>query len=98
MSLFSRFRKLPKRIYTDKELKQLSDNDGYWRGKIIRDVAMYIVCVLFAALAIALMYQYIIDQSFRSFILEQIKQNFIAIIFFVLALLGIKVTSSKKDL
>src|SRR4051812_10251019 len=94
MSPLFNLHKTAKQVYNDDELQQLTENDGYRRGKQIRDVLTYVFCVLIVLLAIALVWEYITDPTFKVFILAQVKDSFKGIIFFVLAMLGIKYNSS----
>ncbi len=98
MSPLFNFRKEPKQIYTDDGLEQLTQNDGYWRVKLLRDVITYVACGLIVLFAVAIIYEYIFDLAFRNFVIGEIKDSFEGIVFFVLSMIGITYNIKGKNL
>ena len=93
----SRNKKTPTKLRNEDELIQLKMNDDYNRERSFRNFFSIIVKILVSLLLIALIIEYIIDLTFKAFIIETIKQNFAGIIFFVLSIAGVSHLNNKKD-
>lgn len=86
-----------RQIYGEDELKTLAKNHRYFRNKRVSDIASLIVIVVLILFAVALVVQYVTDVSFRSFVVQQVENNFSALIVAVLFIAGIRYSSKGND-
>ncbi len=95
--LFRSRNKKPQPVYNEQELIKRSKTDGYRRSKLLTDVLIYTISGLIILFSIALLYQYIVDVTFRNFILDQFKESIKGIIFFILSIGGVKLINTKNS-
>jgi len=78
-------------LKSDSEIKTAESNDNYELRKKVKWVIFYLGCAVVAVIVALFIKKMICDETFCNQILELIKTNFSGIIFFVLALFGIKI-------
>jgi len=82
--------KQKERVYSDTELSLLQKNHEYNRRKLILDFLSSIFVISVTIVSIVFFYEFIMNESLRSIILSKITENIIGIVFFSLAMFGIK--------
>lgn len=87
-----------RKVMSESELKANENQDNYERGKILKNVLLYVSIFIVACLVILLIHAVLTNSSFRESILNQVSQNIAGIVFFLLYIIGIKVSpKTPKD-
>ena len=80
-------RKKNNTVFTDEELKMLVNNDNYAFIKQLKQVFMWVIIAIILFLTFCILTNM---YDLRMFFVDKLKENLTAIIFFVLALFGMK--------
>jgi len=78
-------------VYNDEELQMLINNDNYICIKRVKQVFVLVIIAIVLFLTICILTNM---YDLQIFFVEKLKENFTAIIFFVLALFGIRNTKN----
>jgi len=95
--MFGRKRE-PRQVYTEGELKTQVSNDNYYLVRALKVILCAALIVIIVLASAGFVYQYFIDPILREKVNTLIMQNISGIMFFVLSLIGIKVTKDKTVL
>ncbi len=79
-----------KRVYSDLELSQLQKNHEYGRRKMILDILSFLFVGSVTLVTVAFFYEFWTNEALRLGIMEKIAENIVGIIFFALAIFGIR--------
>ncbi len=84
----------PKQIYSEKELEDRANNDNYVLTRALKFAFCMSLLLVITVITCGGLWQYISNPGTRETVNDLLLQNIAGIIFFALALLGIKVSKS----
>jgi len=79
-----------KRVYSDSELSQLQKNHEYSRRKMILDLLSFLFVTSVGIITVAFFYEFLTNEALRLGIIDKIAENIVGILFFTLAIFGIR--------